>query len=354
MIRVLLINQNKIPHYRISIYSYLSSYLEHYGFELIIVSGGIQSGKSGVIEFRHKTITLSTINLLRFISRENIEIIIFWVNLKYLYLFPTLLISKIIFQKKIIYWGHGRDLIDIDSRLKNIAYNTQHVLSDAMILYAHHLKTYIPNFLHKKVFVANNTLCINYEGLKLDQTKKNVLLKYGIHTNKNIICIGRIQKRKRIENLVRAFTSMNRSDVGLILVGPDPDGILNKFESNNLYKLGPIYGNDKFDLLSSADVYCLPGALGLSIVDAFYCKLPIVTENGDMSPEIMYLKDGINGFIVPRNNVEQLAANLQLLLDNDVLRNRFSRAAKKEIMINGNIDMFCIGFRDALRFVWYK
>jgi len=147
---------------------------------------------------------------------------------------------------------------------------------------------------------------------------------------------------------------LNRSDIGLILVGPDTDGILRDVYSDNIYKLGPIYGDERLDLLSASDVYCLPGEVGLGIVDAFYCGLPIVTEVGDKSPEIMYLRDGVNGFFVPRDDVHQLVAKLKLLLGDDVIRERFSREARKEINTNGHIDMMCKGFSDALRFVCCK
>jgi glycosyltransferase involved in cell wall biosynthesis len=99
-------------------------------------------------------------------------------------------------------------------------------------------------------------------------------------------------------------------------------------------------------------VYCLPGAIGLSIVDAFYCGLPVVTENVVHGPEIMYLKDGVNGFITPVGDIPQLTAMLKMLLTDDVLRRRFSLAAKSEIMTNGHIDRMCEGFRDALNFAF--
>jgi glycosyltransferase involved in cell wall biosynthesis len=202
---------------------------------------------------------------------------------------------------------------------------------------------------HDKIFIANNTLNFNKYQSKL--SKNNLLLKYNITTKKNIICMGRMQKRKRLENLFRAFELLKRRDIGLILVGPDGDGILRDVHGDNIYKLGPIYGDEMLDLLSAADVFCLPGAVGLSIVDAFYCGLPIVTEDGDASPEIMYLKDGINGFVVPRGDIDQLAAKLHLLLNDDALREQFSHEARKEINTNGHIDLMCKGFSDALRFV---
>ena len=144
---------------------------------------------------------------------------------------------------------------------------------------------------------------------------------------------------------------MNRPDIGLILVGPDTEGILEDIKGNNIYKLGPIYGDQKFHILSASDVYCLPGAVGLSIIDAFHCGLPFVTEEGDESAEIMYLKNGINGFVIKRDDIHDMAAKLTLLIDDDQVRGKFSIAAKNEISENGNIETMCRGFADTLFYV---
>ena len=348
MTRVLLINQDRIPHYRVAVYNYLSDFLYRNEFKLTVVSGGVQGGADHTIRFDYREIQLSFLNLAKFIYRENPGVILFWVNLKNTYLFPTLLISKV-FGKKIIYWGHGRDLLDQNSKIKNVAFAFEHWICDAIILYAEHIKKYVPKKFHNKVFIANNTL--NMTEFHYNLLSKDVIFKkYNIKTKKNIIYVGRIQKRRRLHDLLMAFERMNKQDIGLILVGPDEDGILQGSNGNNIYKLGPIYGEDKFALLSASDVYCLPGAVGLSIVDAFYCGLPMVTEDVDESPEIMYLKDGINGFVVPKGDIQKLAEKLSLLIEDDGLRERFSRLAKNEIMSNGHIDLMCKGFTEALRF----
>jgi glycosyltransferase involved in cell wall biosynthesis len=348
--RVLLIHAGKIPHYRVPIYGCLSSHLKPCGFELIVCSDGIQADSPHAIEFQYVEMPLSALSIARLVFRQKIDVIIDYMELRHLYLFPTYFIAKGILGKKIIYWGQGRDLAESESKVKNLAYSVEQALSDAIILYAEHLKRYVPKCFHKKVFVANNTVCFDYSGFEAGMTRETVLSRYGIKTVKNIICMGRMQKRKRLDHLVEALNYMKRSDIGLILVGPDTDGVLEKMQSENIYKLGPIYGEEKYDLLFSADVYCLPGAVGLSIIDAFHCGLPFVTEEGDESAEIMYLKDGVNGFIVDRGDVQELANKLKLLLDDDALRERFSREAKKEILTNGHIDKMCKGFSDAIRF----
>lgn len=258
MIRVLLIHANPIPHYRVPIYNYLSSYLEHEGFEFFVLSSGIQFDCPHKIYFQYKELHLSIRNISRFVLKNKIEIIIDFMELKHYFLFPIYFIVKEILGKKIIYWGQGCDLFDRSSKIKNLAYKLELAFSDAIILYAEHLKKYVPSRFHKKIFIANNTLFFNSSEPPKVTPKENILNKYGIKTKKNIICIGRMQKRKRITHLEKAFTLLRRPDIGLILVGPDPEGVLDGIEGDNIFKLGPIYGDKMYELLSSADVYCLP------------------------------------------------------------------------------------------------
>ena len=65
---------------------------------------------------------------------------------------------------------------------------------------------------------------------------------------------------------------------------------------------------------------------------------------------MMYLKNGVNGFIVPRGDIPEMARKLLLLLDDDTLRRQFSAAARTEMMENGHIDRLCGGFKKALSF----
>jgi glycosyltransferase involved in cell wall biosynthesis len=339
-----------VPNYRVAAYNYLSRYLRGEGYSLTVVSEGTEEGNTHKIEFHHQIVPLTFLRLSEFIIKTKPNVVIYWVHLRHLYLFPILCLIKILGVKS-IYWGHGTDLAGKGMMsLKNLAHSAEYFLSNALILYGEHLKAFVDDRFHKKTFVANNT--INFNNYKIRVwDKEKILSDKDITTRKNIICMGRMQRRKGIGHLLRAFQLIKGDDIGLILVGPDSDGILCNIHGDNIYKLGPIYGDKMLDLLSAADVFCLPGAVGLSIVDAFYCGLPIVTEEGDVSPETMYLKEGINGFVVPRGDIGQLAEKLALLLDDDDLRKRFSKAAIREINRNGNMDRMCQGFSEALRFV---
>ena len=347
--RVLLLHGGEVPHYRVPVYNHLSRYLRERLFDLTVASERIQPGNTTEIEFEFVPTPLSTSSIVRLVWQRKIDVVIMFVDMRHLYVFPVYLVVKGLLRRRMVWWGQGRDLARPNAVLKNIAYGTEHAICDSIILYAEHLKKYIAPRYRGKVFVANNTLAFTYRGLP-PENKDAVLRSFNVTTRKNIICMGRFQKRKRIEQLVEAVRLMNRSDIGLILVGPDTEGVLGNIDGPNVYKLGPIYSGQRFDLLSASDVYCLPGAVGLSIVDAFHCGLPFVTEEGDESAEIAYLKHGENGFVVPRGNVRELAQSLLLLLDDDNLRARFSDAARKEAAVNASIEQLCEGFEGALRY----
>lgn len=351
MTRVLLVHAGVIPHYRIPIYNFLSKYLNKYNFELFVISNAIQVGAPDTIGFKYNKLNLSALTIAKYIKYNHIDVMIDYMELKHKYLFPTYLIVKGIMRKKIVYWGQGRDLLDAHSKIKNLAYFMEQFFCDAIILYADFLRKLIAKSFHKKIFIANNTLYLNYQGLPEGITREQILTSYGIKTKKNIICMGRMQIRKQIDHLYQAFVCLNRTDVGLILVGPDTENVLNNINGPNIYKLGAMYGDKRFDLLVSSDIFCLPGAVGLSIIDAFYCGLPFITEDSYLSAETMYLKDGVNGFIVPPNDISALTSKLQLLLDDDDLRRKFSDAAIHEAKNNASIEKMSVGFRDALQYV---
>lgn len=349
MIRVLLLHSGQLPHYRVPVYNHLSRYLGGRSYHLTVASEQIQPGNPTPVEFNFVGMRLSAGSISRLVWRGKFDVVIMFVDMRHLYLFPVYLTVKGILGRKMVWWGQGRDLAHPNALLKNAAYGTEHALCDSIILYAEHLKKYVSPRVHHKTFFANNTLALTYPGLA-PKTRDEVLKKFNIHTPKNIICMGRFQKRKRVDHLVAAVQQLNRPDIGLILVGPDSEGVLTDVNGPNIYKLGPIYDDQRFDLLSASDVYCLPGAVGLSIVDAFHCGLPLVTEEGDESAEIAYLRNGENGFTVPRDNVKELAKKLQLLLDDDDLRARFSNEARKEVTTNASIERLCAGFIQALEY----
>ena len=350
MTRALLIHHDKvpIPNYRVQNYSYLRSYLVQHGYDLDVRadSRGVHSPEGFPLELEK----MGFWSLVQTLRRVNPAVCVLVINHSQPYFFPLLihLRSRGI---EVVSWTHGTDL-QRSSRLSNLVHHVEHELCDGIVLYAESMRAHLLERHRKKAFVANNTLNLTeYPRRELDRAR--VLSKRGIHTTKNIIFVGRVQARKRIQDLLDAFGRLEQEDCGLIIVGPDEERILEGAAKTRprVFPLGPLYGSEVLDLMMCTDVYCMPGAIGLSIVDAMYCGLPVVTEQVTHGPEIMYLREGENGFIVPVGDIAALAGRLSLLLTDGVLRQRFSERARHEIATRGHIDELCKGVRDCLDYV---
>src|SRR5438105_1861659 len=172
MIRVLLLHGGQIPHYRVPVYNRLSSYLRDRSFALAVASEGIQPGNRTAIQFDYAEMRLSVGSIARMVWRGQYEVVIMFVDLRHLYLFPVYLVVKGMLRRKMVWWGQGRDLAHPDAILKNAAYATEHALCDAIILYAKHLRKYIARPFHHKIFIANNTLALTYPGLPFSSKDK--------------------------------------------------------------------------------------------------------------------------------------------------------------------------------------
>src|SRR5204863_7186905 len=94
-----------------------------------------------------------------------------------------------------------------------------------------------------------------------------------------------------------------------------------------------------------------PGHVGLSLNQAFYWGLPVVTEAGCHPPEVHYLKHGRNGFMVAENDLRELQAKMLLLLDDENLRKEFSQHAREDILREASMENMFLNFHRAVQFV---
>ncbi len=168
--------------------------------------------------------------------------------------------------------------------------------------------------------------------------------KYCIQENEKIILfLGRINKIKGLDLLLRAFVSvMNQiNNVKLVIVGPD-DGFLStikkqvkEFEiQRNVLYTGPIYNRDKLEAYVDADVYVLPSfyeTFPITIIEACACGTPIiVTDKCAIASWINKI-----GYVV-KYDEKQLRNAILKMLRNEELRKRFGKESRKLIEENFN------------------
>lgn len=349
--RNIVLISSKIYHYRVSIYNYLNRKLNSLGYELVVITNELQKENPHKVDFTLLIQPFCFSDYKREILRLNPVVVIFFLRIKDFIIWPLLfwLKSKNV---KTIYWAHGVNLQTPNNIFKNVFFGILHAVSDSIVLYSRNEKKYVNPKYHYKVFIANNT--INHLDIPdIKKPQNEIREEFNINFIQIVLFVGRILEDKRLDDLLEAARYLNK-DIGVVVVG---GGISRKQlkkidKSHNILYLGEIY--DTFTINSifkMSDVFCIPGSCGLGINHAFYWRLPVVTECVRHSPEIVYLKNNYNGFIVQRGNFKMLAEKINYILSTKAVYERFSKAAREEFMRNGNIEVMCDGFISAINYL---
>jgi glycosyltransferase involved in cell wall biosynthesis len=165
-------------------------------------------------------------------------------------------------------------------------------------------KNAIQNKLVKpeKAYWANNTI---------DTSEVDKFYSFSLPPENpiTIVFIGRLISIKRIEDLIIFFKQLCEKDEEkymLEIIGDGPQSHIAKSAQeahSNIIWHGALVVEEKIaPIMKKASLVFVPGLAGLSINHAFAYGRPYATYSADRhGPEITYLKDGENGFIIKNN-----------------------------------------------------
>jgi glycosyltransferase involved in cell wall biosynthesis len=147
---------------------------------------------------------------------------------------------------------------------------------------------------------------IERKGFKyLIEAMKEVLKK---HENVKLKIVGSGPLEKPIKKLIKELKL--ESTIEIISNVPD-DGLL------ELYNL-----SDLFVLPSIVDTEGNTEGLGVVLLEAMACKLPVIGSNIGGIPDIVH--DGVNGFLVPEKDSEKISIAIMKLIENHDMRENFA------------------------------
>ncbi|PKV62788.1 glycosyltransferase family 4 protein [Pontibacter ramchanderi] len=274
--------------------------------------------------------------------KDNYDIIVFSFNLWRPNWFYTLFKSR---KAKYILWGQGfgRSNNYLVARMAKIAFAHW---ADALIFYTPSGCDDFNRFGvgRHKMFVAQNTLHVENAGLTSTTFKKDLLY------------VGRIQERKGIDQLIRAFALISdeiHHSISIRIVG---DGDItdlrriateHKVEDRVIFEPGAFDAEELKAKFASALVYVSPNHVGLGVVHSFAYGVPVITNrNRKHAPEFEYC-DASNS-LVYEGGISELAAALREICNNKKLQeelsdgsyNYYNKHLQAGTMVNGFLSAF--------------
>lgn len=235
---------------------------------------------------------------------------------------------------KFVWWTHGFNHHQLKSaqvqQLKKKYALSFLKKSDAIITFSPAGKAYLVNnsIAPYKVFTASNTLDTDKllalkkrigTGFDKADFLRSVFPGYRVQQNQLVLLFsGRLVKNKKVDNAIKVVRVLTDKglDVRLLVVGDGKEkaGLEHLAATLNLqdrvHFAGAVFGDEAVTrYFLASDLFIMPGYIGLAIVHAFAFDLPVITEDIAMhSPEIQYLKPGINGCLTPEDNTEAMAS----------------------------------------------
>ncbi len=144
-----------------------------------------------------------------------------------------------------------------------------------------------------------------------------------------ILFIGRLERRKGVKHLLKAFQilAQDKPDLQLVIAGDGPDReklemLADDLKLHNVSFLGFISEELKLELLSKADIFCSPAifgeSFGIVLLEAMATNTVSIAGDNSGYQDVMQGLGGIS--IVNPLDTEDFARRMKLLLDEQSLR----------------------------------
>jgi glycosyltransferase involved in cell wall biosynthesis len=157
-------------------------------------------------------------------------------------------------------------------------------------------------------------------------------------SNEKIVVLyaGRLVKEKGVDDLIKAFSIVNSTAAELWIAGHGPENKKLRQIAESSIKtikfLGFLSLDDVSTAYKKAHIFVHPARwpepFGRNIIEAMLAKLAIIASDSGASSEVL----GGTGIIYKTGNVHELAEKLEMLINNDKLREELGERAFKRVL----------------------
>jgi len=285
---------------------------------------------------------------------------------------PLLLLGCKLTQMPLIVWSGGNIKDNLpkstDPLIKKIVYvfvRFVYKRCNAAIAYGLGTREYLMflGMVSHKVFIAPNTVDNFFfeEIPKMNREKIKMLRReLGLDNKKVVLFVGSLERRKKIDTLIKAFESVKATlpENSLLIIGDGPDKerlaelCNNKILDNSVKFIGKANYDDMPLYYSLSDVFVLPSQGGIAVMEAIASGKPVIVSE---ECNALYSVPGIikhreNGFIVKTGDANALKNYLYHLLTNENLAAEMGRKSKEIAFNLFSVDRMIKGFLEAIQF----
>lgn len=193
-------------------------------------------------------------------------------------------------------------------------------------------KKYFRKIQHNKIFVLPNPVFPDL--FNINRLKSNNQI--------NIISVGRLEKQKNFDMLIDAFELINSKykETRLHIYGEGSlmDHLQKKINRKDLKDIAILHGRsiNYEEIYGSADIYVLSSdfeGMPNTLLEAMSVGIPCVSTNCPTGPSDI-ITDRKNGFLVPVNDINELANKILYLIENPKIAADVGNKARKSILEN--------------------
>ncbi len=337
----ILILQNTILHYRKPLYNELSRY-----YDVTILHSG---DKSVGIDDNYKEIITSVkkvgpfflqSGVLKAVRSGDYDVVVAMFDIRWVSNIIAVFLKS---NSRFLYWGHRYSKNRLCNKIRDLLMR----VSDGVILYSNaEINRMISSGVPKsKIFVAPNTIHVSNFSDGSSAYKDSFLY------------VGRLQKRKKIDLLIRAFSEIidripKTIKINIVGLGQEDNNLKNIAErlgiSNRVVFHGEIFKDKKLQtLFHSAYAYVSPGSVGLGVLHSFAYGIPVVTNCFERhGPEFDNISHCENALLY--KTYDELKQILVDLCNDKNLSTRLGKNAYKLYAEGRTMERMMKGFRGAI------
>jgi len=166
-----------------------------------------------------------------------------------------------------------------------------------------------------------------------------------------VLYVGRLQARKRLDDLIRTCAALPESlQPRLVIVGDGPEREKLESLAGFIYSstefAGAKFGVDLAPYFTAADLFVLPGTGGLAVQEAMSYGLPVIVARGDGTQDDL-VRPG-NGWQISNEDYPALLSALQEALSGPARLRRMGKESYRIVAEEINIEKMVGVFVDAV------